>query len=222
MILQRRKRVVAWKMSSPSVFHSGTPNPKVPAPDPAMSDAATSYSCVAGGIQYPIVSWACSAPRGSGRLMHPSGLRAGIRFLLESEKSLGVNRSCPGVAAPFRPSSGWSSSPRGFDHVCGDDYYIPTMHRDVVSPTGVRLHAAHSSPFNTATTLGFSLSEATPVCISVSSLTDRSLATRTDRTLVDTGFHNVGSGSSALPNRTNVIELTAGGTLQCGRIVLSA
>lgn len=101
------------------------------------------------------------------------------------------------------------------------DYSNIVVVRTTPPPAGVHLHAAYPNPFNPATTLSFSLSEATPVRITVYSLLGRQIATLVDNALMDAGFHTVGFNGNELPSGAYVIELNAGGTLQRQRVVLS-
>jgi hypothetical protein len=113
-----------------------------------------------------------------------------------------------------RKRSHLTSSPYRIDYDGGGDSFTIVVPHRSTPPAGVRPRAAYPSYYIIpATTLGFSLSEATPARITVHTLTDWLLATLMDHAQMNAGSHTVGLHSEELSNGTYVIELTAGGTL---------
>jgi hypothetical protein len=88
-------------------------------------------------------------------------------------------------------------------------------------PIGVTLYNAYPNPFNPATTLSFSLSEATVVTVKVYDMFGREAATLLDNAELSDGVHTAAFRAAGLPSGSYIVVLNAGSVTRQQRVVLS-
>ncbi len=87
-------------------------------------------------------------------------------------------------------------------------------------PTGITLDPAYPNPFNPATTVRYTLAEATTVRLSVSDALGREVAILVDSQLVPAGSHTAEFYGSSLPSGTYLVRLEANGIVKTRQVVL--
>jgi hypothetical protein len=88
-------------------------------------------------------------------------------------------------------------------------------------PEGVELHAAYPNPFNPATTISFSVAEATHVTLRVYNTLGQTVATLLEGHAMDAGLHTMAFNAETLPSGLYMAVLEAGGVIQQQKLVLN-